>query len=547
MVTVDAGFSSAAVAQSPRTRIRIYLINEDVDYTDDADVIDNGTLITYSAGEQNSNSAIANTGVRFSEYYTKDTDWTIGNAVSNSVSFALLNDTGRFSSTEFWRCKIYIDLYYASSWHTCPMGVYMLEQPTKRKTSIISMVGHDLISTLDTYADDWWESIDFSMGYTIADIIDEFADHTGLILKPWQTFLNGGFSFENAPFHADKTTYRSILSRLAEITASNARIDRNGYLEFKWFTATSETIGYHFSADVAEYEVEKINSMLVRSSESDIGFEYGQDGNNQYTITNNPFIDETNGTNVFTRLSSFAKFTPMSVSTNVNWAVEVGDIVSVTVDGSTVSLPIFQQELVWNGGSVSGSLVSSGNALRDENIIPQTLTESEFRSQKALHELRNTVDELTSRIADMGTSTEISQTAEQIMAIVQSLESSVTALMNDHEVLYEFSHNGIDEVNNLINANDTELKTYIRFSATGIVLGRTDDELKLKIMQNGIMFYAGDDDETDMDNAVAYFTFKEFYDAIAKTSRYVQIGNAGDGTDWQWVKRANGHISLWRI
>ena len=63
MYPVSANFHTLAIQDAPKTRVRVYFINDYVDCTDDADVVANGTLLVGAVGDTDSNGRIGQNGV----------------------------------------------------------------------------------------------------------------------------------------------------------------------------------------------------------------------------------------------------------------------------------------------------------------------------------------------------------------------------------------------------------------------------------------------------------------------------------------------------
>lgn len=557
MVNVNANYHTDIQSESPKTRIRIYFIGDDVDCTDDNDVVTNGTLLKWSNTDTDSSRRISAAGVTFTEYYTKDADWTIGGCTSNTVSMSLLNDDGALDSISYGRCKVYLDCQNGSTWNACPMGVYILDEPRKMHLTEVAVTGYDMMSTLDAYADDWWQTLDFSGGLTLNAILSSMATQLGFRLKPGMTVLNGTHSYDQAPLQADKTTYRSILSMLAGAAGANARFDRNGYLELKWFGAVSTVYSTIFTANISSYAVLPVDTLEVRGSETDFATAIGN-GANPYLITDNKFYCAESeaaltafATPVYTRITALPAFRPSAISVQADPSVEAGDIVVFSFKGNTYTLPLFQQTLIWSGQKVYADLYSSGNMLRPVVRESPSVSQDQYKDRKSIHNLSNTVEELRSTIQNAdGDISELWQTANSIIQTVSNVNASVQSILDPTGEMWTFMHNLSDTVDQNNDSAETKfdnISNYIRFINGSIVLGSSDnDATKLKIMSNAMMFYIGPDEETDITKAVAYFTFNEFYETIIKSANLLQIGTSGN-TNYQFVKRENGHLTLWRV
>ena len=252
MYPVNSRFHELATSGSPTTRCRIYFIDDSVDCTDDNDVQTNGTLLVRDPGDTDSNRRISgDNGVVFSDLFNSDKNIVIGATVSKPVQIALLNLDGGLNSFDFGRCKIYVDVYDTdnAAWLPCPMGVYIIDTPTKLNTKVVNASGYDQMQKLDKTADAWWNNIDWTNGVTVSELISQIATECGVsvIQNLSANILNGSNAYTTPPFTANKTTYRDILGKLAGITGTIAYFDRDGALDMRWFeyaelSSTTETL-----------------------------------------------------------------------------------------------------------------------------------------------------------------------------------------------------------------------------------------------------------------------------------------------------------------
>ena len=421
MYPVSANFHTLAVQDAPKTRVRIYFIDDTVDCTDDNDVTTNGTLLVGAVGDTDSNGRIGQDGIKFTEYDNPEYNVTIGRAVSSQVEMTLLNTDGALDNFGYGRCKIYIDVYDSanSTWLSCPMGVYIIDLPTRRKSQLIHAFGYDQMQKLDGICDTWWGGLNFSGGLTLLQIVNSMASQTGVSVSTATAtaIVNSSVTYTSAPFDCVETTYREVLELIAEVTGTVARFDRDGALDLKWFKAAqiggntveidTDTIGNQcLSIDLAEYQVAAIDLLKVKIAEDDVGVTVGS-GTNQYTILDNLFLDgsvatiTTRATAIYNRLNALGAYKPIQSKLIWDWSIEAGDIIDITRDGTTYTTPIFQQTMTWRGGYVVSNLVNSGDNVRP---VPAYNERSTYRMQS----------EMSAKVGDNEIISKINQTSEQI-------------------------------------------------------------------------------------------------------------------------------------
>jgi hypothetical protein len=385
MYPVSANFHTLAIQDAPKTRVRVYFIGDAVDCTDDAAVQTNGKLLIGKAGDTDSNGRIGQNGITFSEFFNPDKNIQVGAAVSSQIGMTLLNTDGALDNFQYGRCKVYLDVYDAanSSWLTCPMGVYIIDLPTKRKVQLINATGYDQMQKLDEICDTWWSALNWSGGITLSQLLTSLATQIGVSVSSntASAIVNGSVSFTEEPFQCIEVTYREVLEYIAEATGTVARFDRNGALDLRWFaaaqisgntvTVNTDTVGNQCLAiSVAEYSVAAVDLLKVKLYTDDIGTTVGT-GTNQYTIVNNLFLDGANSsaiiakaTPIYNRLNGLGAYSPVSARVIMDWSVEAGDIINIVNGGITYSVPIFQQSMAWRGGYVVSDLLSDGDNVR---------------------------------------------------------------------------------------------------------------------------------------------------------------------------------------
>ncbi len=457
MITVNSRFHTLIKQAGARTRIRIYFIADGVNCTDDTAVQSSGTLLKKNASDTDSNGRIAESGFELYDVYNKEQDLTIGGSASGQFKITFLNTDGGLNSFAYGRCKVYLDVYDSgnSVWLACPLGVFIIEQPVKSRVQLVEASGYDQMQYFDVIADpDWFVGL-FSSAKTLnqiyAALVSKVSSVSGVTITPANTdMLNKTVSYSSAPFEPVEMTYREILNWIAEASGTVARFNRNGVLQMKWlanignaYSIGADTLGCGvFSTDISEYQCSTIDKLQVKASESDYGSIIGA-GENAYVITDNPFLYgstseqvTTKATPIYDRLNGFGSYTPLSVDLIADPSVESGDILSITRNGETYTLPIFQQTLTWNGGYVRGRLQSSGTP----NRLPVSAQNRyEFRSKKSVHDLVITTEELRSSITSIedNLSTNYPTTTEMTSAIEQSateISANVTQKISALEI-----------------------------------------------------------------------------------------------------------------
>ncbi len=147
-------------------------------------------------------------------------------------------------------------------------------------------------------------------------------------------------------------TCREYIGHIAGLMGTNARFNRNGELEFVWYTATEYTVPRNLQylgglkrLTGADFT---INSVTSGSSENIIVA-----GNGVGINFSNPFITQEIVDNIFSGVGG-ASYTPASLKWRGNPAIEAGDIIKVEdKTGMLKDVYIMEQTLKISGGMYS--------------------------------------------------------------------------------------------------------------------------------------------------------------------------------------------------
>lgn len=145
-----------------------------------------------------------------------------------------------------------------------------------------------------------------------------------------------------------------------------------------------------------------------------------------------------------------------------------------------------------------------------------------IETRKLIRTWQNTEEQFTSAIAELESNmtTQIQQTADQISLTVSSLSSSVSNILTDVAALWVFASTSHVQDN----GTTVDISKYIRFEDGSIVLGVSDSDMKLRIENDQIVFFSGEDFDAGA-TIYAKFTPQELLDAVVKALSSVYVGN----------------------
>ena len=380
-----------------------------------------------------------------------------------------------------WRDRVLHEFTAKSvdTWEYCPLGIFTAGAP-KRRVQKVSVTGMDRMEKFDADASDWWNSISWDNGLTLHTLLQRICAQLGVTLATSNTYPNANVVVKN-PLSANGLTYRDILRYVAEAGCSYARFNRDGALELAWFStptnAPTINANRYFSAETAEYTVPVITAVQLLADSDDVGVTVGS-GNNGYQIVDNPFLAFSNQTQgkamaqaIYTRLTAFSAYSPVSIKTLCDPSIQAGDIISVTVEGETRSIPVFTATITPTRATYS----CTGNVARPVTSKEQR---ENWRAGRKYHDLTLDVDGLRSRIGNAeGDITSLELTAAGLKTRIENAEGDITSL--------EATADGLNVRINGAEGEITSLKATA--NSLGVQISNTNDNVaSLELSVSGL-------------------------------------------------------------
>ena len=257
------------------------------------------------------------------------------------------------------------------------LGEFIAQRPAIVRRRIIDLEAGDY---MQLFADKMTKDVTFSYPTTLSGLVSQMCSILGV--KWAQTdFINSSISVSEEPDDFKEATLQEILAWVAQAGCCYAKFNRDGKLEMRWFNQTDKTFGETDYSDFTpySYQVEKVDKLYVRNSNSTEERAVGN-GDNAYLLQNNPFLRvaddaqtqsrvraraaSTPYDKIYDRLSGFEPFSPSTSELFTDWTTEAGDVVNVTSEGETYSVPVYSMDMEWKG-SPKVTLSNSGEQKRD--------------------------------------------------------------------------------------------------------------------------------------------------------------------------------------
>lgn len=295
------------------------------------------------------------------------------------------------------------------------LGEFIAQRPAIVRRRIIDLEAGDY---MQLFADKMAKDVAFSYPTTLSGLVSQMCSILGV--KWAQTdFINSSISVSEEPDDFKEATLQEILAWIAQAGCCYAKFNRDGKLEMRWFNQTDKTFGETDYSDFTpySYQVEKVDKLYVRNSNSTEERTVGN-GDNAYLLQNNPFLRvnddaqtqsrararaaSTPYDKIYGRLSGFEPFSPSTSELFTDWTTEAGDVVKVTSEGETYSVPVYSMDMEWKG-SPKVTLSNSGEQKRDtvSKFERQEYTDgqNDYALSRGLGGLRQKTDSIDTRLS----------------------------------------------------------------------------------------------------------------------------------------------------
>ena len=288
----------------------------------------------------------------------------------------------------------------------CPIGVFNVERPATVRKMVVKFTAYDNMSLTDVDITSWFAALTYpkTLGAMYAALCTELG-----IATTTTTFINSTHSYASAPFTSNSLTGRQLLKYIAEAACAIARCDRAGNLLLDWFAAETHTISRLTGITIAEYEVAAVDKLQVQAVTTDAIATVGTGTNSYVLLANQLIVGEIEAdltafaTDISTRLFAYAAFTPISAKMPADWSLQSGDIIDITYETVTYSMPIYSQVITWNGNG-KATLNSTGKPVRD---VTDLRNQSDFLTQQNVLGINANATEAIALLSDIASDTKI--------------------------------------------------------------------------------------------------------------------------------------------
>lgn len=276
--------------------------------------------------------------LKYKEASSSESNISLGEAISNVIELKIYKTDISLSGAVI---KPYISF---DGNEYCPLGIFYASEINKDKV-YIDITAYDKMALLN----EKYEPA-ISLPNNTANVLADIASQYDFSLKSFSVF-------EDNVISCIECTVREMLGYLAGLNGANAKFNRDGKLDFIFYSdsgvSLSDEVFLDGQTDAAE------NEYIISAVISGEGENEYKSGNGKGIIFANPFVNQTIIDKIKDKILPFS-YMASSVKYRGNPAIEIGDIVTVKdVDGNSYKIPVMSQEFEFNGG-LSATIESYG-------------------------------------------------------------------------------------------------------------------------------------------------------------------------------------------
>lgn len=273
-------------------------------------------------------------------------DITIGSAVSQAVEISVKSDLN-FTGKEI---AVYIGLLINERTEYVPMGVYVVEKPSK-SSGVVTFSAHDRMISKG--------ELSYTSGLTFPNnsknVLNEICTQMGITYVAQLT----GIAIQEKP---SGYTRREVISYLAGLHGKFACINRTGNLELKWYEDNSYAPGASRINEPEVQESDYILSKISCSINQDVTIESGTGSGMNIS---NPLMTQVVLDNVVKQLNGF-RFRPGKLQIRLgDVRLDPWDIITIQYGSEVLKMPCMTLAQDYDGG-VSAEVISVGKTTAEQ-------------------------------------------------------------------------------------------------------------------------------------------------------------------------------------
>lgn len=410
-------------------------------------------------------------GVKYTQNINPNTDFTVGCASSAEIVFDYdnrNNDVSQYINDGVF--DYYIQQANDTDWRL--IGKFYIQSSEVNK-NLINIRAYDAMIKTEAYIDSFIDGLTFPL--TITSLFTKLCSFLGVSCGGIDAGLvNTTFKVQDN-FQAINITGRQVIQYIAEACAGYAVADTSGAICIKdyEFVNTELNNSNYVSYTKANYTVDSIEGLTIRTTQDDIGVSEGATEGNVYIIQNNPLFYAENDSqlrnvsyNLYQKILIMNGYVPASLNLLQDFGLKCGQIFKIngnkfilmkkeiTASGTTfecygnkqrekqesnlnseiVALRGKTNELYRDLEQTKSTLTDTANGLKSQI----TQTASDIRTEisntkKGLEtKIEQTAEGINSTVSNQGQQiTQLQQTTNSISSTVSNQGQTITAIQQD--------------------------------------------------------------------------------------------------------------------
>lgn len=475
----------------------------------------------------------------------------IGGFPAKSCEFEILNLDGSLSLNNK-EIEVYKGLDINGSIEWVKMGIFKAkdEDITTNETSkSISFKGTDRTVLFD---EAYITNLDWETAHTGLEIVQEVCNQVGIELET-TNFGFASYSFESKPNFNESSTYREVISRIAEIGGEIAYITRDGKLRITGQHKTNQAAGKTKRESITkEAKFGAINTVVLGKEGIDDDIVYPTEiaGDRiEWKILDNPYVDLIRE-NIIVDVANHIigmSIVPYSLNNFIDdFIYDLNDVISVTDNkGNVFDAVVLEYE---TSSRIKSNIKASTQTETATNYkIAGSIKQDITKVQLQVDHVNNEISSIVSKTEELEASTtQIIQNQDTIL--MEALKDYVTTgdfetFKNTMSTQFEQTANSFNfnfdnitqQINNLSSSTQEELtkvSKYIRFEDGKILIGEVGNKIMLQMDKDKVAFIQNETDE------LSVFTNNKLTVTDGDFTNSLQIGK------FAWKPRTNGNLSL---
>ena len=365
-------------------------------------------------------------GVKYTQNINPNTDFTVGCASSAEIVFDYDNRNNDVSQyIEDGVFNYYIQQANDTDWRL--IGKFYI-QSSEVKKNLITIRAYDAMIKTEAYIDSFIDGLTFPL--TTTSLFTKLCSFLGVSCGGIDPGLvNTTFKIQDN-FQAINITGRQVIQYIAEACAGYAVADTNGAICIKdyEFVNTELNNSNYVSYTKANYTVDRVEGLTIRTTQDDIGVSQGATEGNIYIIQNNPLFYAENDSqlrnvsyNLYQKILIMNGYVPASLNLLQDFGLKCGQIFKI--NGNKFIL--MKKEITASGTTFE----CYGNKQREkqESNLNSEIVALRGKTNELYRDLEQTKSTLTDTAN--GLKSQITQTASDIRAEIsdtkKGLESKI--------------------------------------------------------------------------------------------------------------------------